>query len=291
MMDTVLRSVARMTLLTVKDPVPVRLNSSVTWRPLAVEDESGVLHRWITCDSFGAADVARELHSWWVMGDMAVTRAPMMLHAIEIGQIRNGRRASTWTRAWKHPMNPNLKRLRFRRMDETRPGLGAGFEGWEKVYLADLPPDAIEPWVDGMWREGAAQKALHAVNVDLPSDSILDDTLRQILREALDIRGALERVESEPYTSYAMSRGACDGFVPCPFQAVCYTKTPADVGSMGLYQIRKSRDGGERDGDRHNANEKHIRVEDVLGSDRDARDGGAPFSIPETRIGAPGHRG
>ena len=90
MLDTILRSVARLVLLVLHDVPLVRLNSLVEWQPSAWADDSGELHRWVTVDRITEDRMAAEFHSWACLGDVAVTGCPLSLHVVEIGQLRRG---------------------------------------------------------------------------------------------------------------------------------------------------------------------------------------------------------
>jgi hypothetical protein len=231
LLDTVLRAVAYERVPKLSEVPPARLNSSIAWRFLSHADESGTLHRWITVDSWGEDDLARELHGWYVFGDMAMAQQPMVLHVIVVGQVRAGRRASLWARAWQHPSIPTL-RIRFRRSE------GQSFNGWKPYRIADHHDVDADAWVEQMYKEGAAQELMRTVNVKLPGPDVLSDTARQVMTEARAMQElALER-GSTTYLALPMSRGACDGLVPCPFQSVCYSTNISNPKDLGLYQLR-----------------------------------------------------
>jgi hypothetical protein len=233
MLETIPRALGRITLLTLHEMGPVRLNSSLSWQPSAWADESGVMHRWITVDRWTQGDLAREGHGWYVMGDVAITRTPMMLHVVEIGSQRDGRRASDWARGWKHPGLASLA-MRFRHADGEKP------KGWKAVYLADQPYADYDEWVDQMWREGVVEQLVHHIEITVPPDSVCDDTTRQVMQEAIRMREMLEERGSIGHLAVPMSRGACDLFIPCEFQEVCYSVKPVDPAATGLYQIRSA---------------------------------------------------
>ena len=221
LLDTVVRSVARAGVPKglVEHP-PVRLNSSVEWQPLAhVSGQS--LHRWVTLDRWDESALMRELHSWWVIGDIATTKLPLTLHVIEIGQVRSGRRASPWTRAWRHPAMSSLP-LRFKRKD------GRDFQGWKPTYLSDERV-SVESWVEQLWKEGAAQEVMHTIEVKVPTEHQCSRVLSDILVESL----AMQEASGDHWTMQPMSRNACDEWVPCPFQTVCYGDV-VDVASLGF---------------------------------------------------------
>lgn len=236
MLSTVLLSVAKLTLLTLK-PVPdFAPTSRIAWRFIAHKDDSGTLHRWITVDRWDADELTRAMHGWHVIGDMVMARMPMVLHVIEIGQTRGGRRACAWARGWRHPAMPNL-RMRFRRTD------GQDFTGWKPVYLADMAggDEAVHTWVEQMWREGAAEPLMHHATIECPPDSTCENIVAQVLGEAGEMRRLRVERASSPWHALPMSRPACDQFTPCPFQSVCYSDRVVEVGELGLYQRREAK--------------------------------------------------
>src|SRR5208282_2701036 len=184
MLDTVLRSVARGPLPVLHAPPPRVLNASVSWRYSAWADDSGALHRWVTAAAWDDDALARELHSSWVVGDIVMARTPMVVHVVEIGSQRDGRRASPWARAWRNPDLPNTN-FHFRTKNGHR------IKGWKAVYLADIAHPDLDAWVEQMWREGAAQPLLRTVDVRVPSEAACVDAERQVLLEALRMRELL----------------------------------------------------------------------------------------------------
>jgi hypothetical protein len=235
MLETILRSLARMTLMQVRDLRPVQMTPSISWAFLSHADDSGTLHRWITLDSWTPADMTREAHSWATIGDMVIARAPLVLHVIEIGRQLRGRRASAWARGWKHPGLPNLK-MRFRRTD------GSSFQGWKPVYAADSPSVDYDEWVEKMWQEGASQSLVHHIPLESPTGTIADRATKEILGEGIAMRNLLTERDSSPWSALPMSRNACDTYFPCPFQLACYNPTVVDPQTLGMYQLRNSGD-------------------------------------------------
>jgi hypothetical protein len=230
MLSTVLPALARAGLPPIlKEVPPVPLNSKVTWQPLAHSDGQ-TLHRWITVDRWDSDDLVRELHGWRVMGDVAITKLPMALHIVIIGQTRNGRRASLWIRAWKHPTMPSLQ-MRFKGK------LPGAFKGWKPYYLEDAKTDP-DAWVEQMWQEGAAQDLLRHIQIKLPQEPQRSCVVSDVLLEGLAMQKVVE--ESTSWQALPMSRNACDAVVPCPFQYVCYTDGLVEIDKLGIYQSRSS---------------------------------------------------
>jgi hypothetical protein len=230
MLETILRAAARMGLPALTESPVVRLNSATEWSPLAFAAADG-LHRIITIDRWTEEDLARELHSWYVVGDMAATELPLTIHVIEIGQSRNGRRASPWARGWRHPTMRNAKRIRFAHKD------GTTFKGWIPVYLADERDLDPAEWVDAMFTEGVAQAAWRTIPIAMPSAEQAAETVRQILAEAARMSVLISERRSCGWRELPMSRAACDGMTPCGWQGACYG-VDNNLTNSGLYVLR-----------------------------------------------------
>lgn len=228
MLDTTLRALARAGLPPqLKVAPPVRLNSRVEWAPLAQFDGQS-LHRWLTIDHWSESNLARELHSWRVMGDVAITKLPMVVHVVEIGQVRNGRRASPWVRGWKHPTMPSLP-MRFKGK------LPGAFKNWKPIYMDEARVDAYA-WVEQMEAEGITKDLIHQISVKVPSDAQCAMVVRDVLSETIRIQEVTE--ERTPWDALPMSRNACDFPLPCPFQYVCYGDGLVQIENLGIYQAR-----------------------------------------------------
>jgi hypothetical protein len=234
MLDTIVRAAAGWGMPALS-PSPVVHWSSTTergWQPESFTSPDGTLHRIVTVDSWSDADLSRELHSWGVFGDLCVTGRTMLLRVVEIGRMRNGRRASPWARAWRHPSMPNL-RIRFARVD------GTAFKGWTPYYLADHRDADPDEWVRQMEKEGVARSSVRELRIDPPPEEVIADTLGQMRMEATRGSVLLSERGSGGWRAQPMSRGACDLPFPCVWQAACH-QTVIHIETMGLYE-RKGR--------------------------------------------------
>lgn len=257
--DTVLHAASRLTLLTIRDIPPVPLTPDLHWRLTSPVDDSGTLHRWIAVSRWDEDELSRAAHGWWVFGDMCALRANLMLHVVEVGQLRGKqRRDSVWTRAYRHPTIPHLP-LMFRKSDGSE-----AFGGRIPAYLADLPQQDVASWVDQLYSCGLAKEKMRHVTLACPSDAVCADTVRQIIQEAGAMAESMKHrtmtslqapTEAYPTTSlhtaadhanmdyarFPMSHSACDGNPPCPFQPICYHPaylSPAEILDTGLYDLR-----------------------------------------------------
>lgn len=222
MLEILIRILSKTVLLSLTD-VPDQDLCGNSWRVMAHADDSGTLHRWITASRWDEDDLSRELHGWHSFGDIVMTGQPMRLHVIQIGQMRRGRQVGPWARGFKHPTMPWTK-LRFR-----RPG-GEAFNGWKGVQLSELKPD-YDAWATQMWDEGMSSLISH-LDIKVPSEAACACARGQLLAVASQI----QTVEHSDWNLLPMSRSACDGIVPCPWQDACYGN--GQIESLGLYQRR-----------------------------------------------------
>jgi hypothetical protein len=230
MYDTLLASIAKASLLTVREVAPVALSPSVSWQPRAWQDESGQLHRWLTIDDWDEDAFSREMHSWRTIGDIAATRQGMMLHVVEVGRAAKDGRSSPWSRAWRHPSLRSLA-YRFR-----KPTGGPLSSGWLPYHYNDTRDDAAE-WAARLVAEGEYERATHHLLVESPTDAQAEAVRRDILVESL----AIARGE-RAWRDIPMARGACDAWTPCPFLNACYAPAGEVVNleTLGLYERRES---------------------------------------------------
>lgn len=228
MLETIIRCLGRIVLLKLRRLQPIRLDDDTRWDPAAWADDTGELHRWVTVSEWDQDALVREVHGWHAFGDMAVLGLPMTLHAIHIGQMRKGRRASTWARGWLHP---TFNRLRFRQTS------GKAFEGWRAAHLADIHPPQWDKWAEQIFAEGASIALTFHQRINAPSPSVCADTTRQIRTISAQIRYVME--SQTPFHILPMSRSACDGHVPCMWQHACYAEHPEDTSRFhGIYRSR-----------------------------------------------------
>jgi len=227
LLDSVLHGLARTELPVLHDPPPTRLTSSMEWRFLSWADDSGQLHRFLTVDALDDDALSREMHSWRTFGDLVMGQVPLILHVIILGQFRNSRHASPWTRAYRHPSMSSL-RWQFVKPEDT---------SWKPLYLADQHQVDAEEWVEMGWSQGAIQPLIQSLLVEQPDESVRRDTLSQIVMEASRMRDLV----NQDWSGQPMSRGQCDLFVPCPMQSICYSPAPVTISNLGLYSARKVR--------------------------------------------------
>jgi len=242
MLGTVLTAVSRLVLLTLTQPaiVPLTTTDDTTWLPQSWLDDSGTLHRWITCDHFDDDTLAREAHSWAVIGDMVMLDAPMMLHAIDIGSQRAGRRHSPWARCYKHPLAAGG--CRFQRPDGKGGWKKLGGAEWKPLWYADQTKPDPEAWCDLMDADHVTPSLLHHISISQPSAAQASRIRGEMLQVVAEMAQAVAGSASpESPMSVPMARSACDPVGgPCAWQWACLgdDHSREGIAASGLYQIR-----------------------------------------------------
>jgi hypothetical protein len=218
----------------------VLLPSELSYIPLSWSDDSGTLHRWIVCDSFDDEVLAREAHSWAVIGDMVMADAPLMLHAIDIGQQRQGRRHSPWARCYRHPIIAG--QCRFQRPDGKGGWRKLAGDKWRPLWYSDQTRPDADAWCDLMDADGVTQSLLHHISISQPSHEQSRRIREEIARLASEMAETLaEHSRPESPMQVPMSRAACDPVGgPCAWQQACFAEdySVAGIALSGLYVIR-----------------------------------------------------
>jgi hypothetical protein len=192
------------------------------WRSACYETGGKEMRRLALIDHWSDDRRDQEMRGWRTYGEMAVLNRPVLLNAIAIGSVHQGRRVSAWTQAWTHPKN---RHIRFKRKASSESFSGAWLKQWREH--ADL---TAEQWLDQMARDGIFADLVHTTLVPVPPR--IEETVGDMKRIARE----LESMQAVP----PMRRTGCYGFSPCPFLAVCYGAQEA-VPSVHHFR-RKRRD-------------------------------------------------
>lgn len=227
--EIVTRCLTKLVLLELRDAPDLEIDNGIIWQTMASADESGVLHRWTFVDKLNWDTRVRELHSWYVAGDLMLSRTPMTLHFLRVGHIHEGRWRSPWTTAYTHP---TISRMGY----HFRTPTGREFKGWEPIYLSDDKTLNLDEWADRCFDEGQARMLMEHAQVAVPTDNECAAVTREIINEAREMR----HVQGWDWRGFAMQRPACDRIGgPCSFQTVCYAEGPAstvNLDSLSLFR-------------------------------------------------------
>jgi hypothetical protein len=184
----------------------------------------GEHHRIILVSHLDDDSLRSFAHSWGTIGELAALEKPITLTVVLIGSQRGGRRHSPWAKGFLHPVQ---KALRFapRKKDD-------GFtQNWKTCWREQTEIKA-ETWLDRMRTDEMLEELIVSRKIQYRGD---DERMRQAKSDILSLAEEMKHASGDA----PMRRSACDeiGRGPCPFQAVCYSPTPATPEDFpGLYR-------------------------------------------------------
>lgn len=149
-----------------------------------------------------------ECAGWFVAGEIAHYGLPMQLTVAIIGQQRDGKRHTPWSRGYLHPMNRTLRfRKKSRSVSET-------FNSrWEFITREDHAEISRETWLAGMLRDDVLQDVLLRIDIPVP-----EARERERIHRMAELK--LEALHSLPERPEA-NLSSCYWPVPCPFSKCC----------------------------------------------------------------------
>jgi hypothetical protein len=177
-----------------------------TWESSAWLEPSGTrLKRVVIVDRWSEDRKLAEMHSWKTAGECAVYGLPMKLIVVVIGQSRDGRRSSPWSKAWVHPVNDVLR---------MRKRSGKGFDGnWKPIFREDANASR-ELWLDTMTSDGILGDCLFEEDVEFGGAALsnIGPTLRR----------KLERIRTTETLPEVQPSVCDDAISPCQFRDACW---------------------------------------------------------------------
>lgn len=196
------------------------------WKSACLMSPDGShLRRLVLVSHWNDERLDAEKRSWYSAGEIAAYDLPMQMIVLVIGQQRNGKRHSPWTRGFLHPSN---KQLRFRKKERTTSEV---FNSrWIQIAREDHAEISRETWLNSMLKDDVLPEV--CFRVDLP---VLPESQRTHIRDIAERK--LERLGGmtelpEPNLS------SCDWPIPCPFKRCCWSlpeRAPAE--KYGFIQI------------------------------------------------------
>lgn len=179
-----------------------------TWESSCFVEPSGLrLRRIVLVDRWSKDREESEGHSWKTLGECAVYELPMTMTVVLVGQRRNERRASPWSKGFLHPRSRNL---RIRKRD------GESFGGdWKPVWREECDNISRDKWIDQMHADGVMQDVCFEVDVPAPCPE-LSSKIRQLAERKLsEIRNSVEIPD--------VRLSVCHWPTPCSFVNCCWT--------------------------------------------------------------------
>jgi hypothetical protein len=152
-----------------------------------------------------------ECRSWWTLGEMAAYGLPMQLIVLVIGNQRNGRRHSHWTKALRHVSGHFDVRFR-RRVGNTSGGFK---DSWTEIWREDHEEISREKWLNSMLKDDVMRDV--CLKVDMPA---LPLAQRRYFLDLADRKMDIIRAMKE---KPPVQLTGCDWPVKCSFLKCCHS--------------------------------------------------------------------
>jgi hypothetical protein len=206
-------------------PEPVRVGKAV-WEPSCFLAASGArLKRIVLVDRWSDERTLSESHSWKSVGEAEAYCLPMTQTVVVIGQHREGRRHSPWSKAWIHPVVTSQIRMRKRS--------GEPFSGkWRQIWREDEDYNR-ETWLEAMTSDGILGDVLFETEVPVPEGAGAGKIRRLMERKLMDVE--ITKVLPDPRPS------VCDWPVPCPFNCWSFEQPSERNGFVRLSELSENR--------------------------------------------------
>lgn len=187
-----------------------RTVKSLTWVSGAFLEPTGLRLRGIRIvDRWSDERRQAELHSWRTLGEQAVYELPMTLTVIVVGQRRDGRHHSPWSRGYLHPKS------RFLRI-ASRVGNKSAFSGFIPCWREECDNISRDKWIDQMEEDGAMSQVLMDVDLPVPDPAFLSK-IRHLAEKKM------QQIAAKDVPPPNIS--ACDWPTPCMFRKCCWSFT------------------------------------------------------------------
>lgn len=198
--------------------------------PCLMSPEGDKLRRLVVVSNWNDSRHFSECRNWRTMYPMAAYSLPMTLVILIIGNERNGRRHSHWTKALRHVSGHFDVRFR-RRVGNTSGGFR---DSWTEIWREDHEEISREKWLNGLLKDDVMRDI--CMTAEMPA---LPPNQRQhyldLAERKLEI---IEKTKEKPMLQLT----GCHFPMPCPFSGVCHS-IPEKGPSAALGFVRISGSG------------------------------------------------
>jgi len=146
------------------------------------------------------------LHSWRVLGECAFYEQPMTLTVVLVGQRREGKHSSPWSKGWLHPRSRTLR---------IRKRTGEGFGGeWKPVWREEADHLSRDLWLDTMREDGVMPDVVFDIDVPAPCPEYAAKVRHLAEKKVTALHSTVEK--PDPNIS------VCSWPTKCPFLDCCW---------------------------------------------------------------------
>lgn len=163
------------------------------------------LRRVAVASRWGEDRALGESHSWRTVGETTAYGIPITQIVVIVGQTREGRYHSPWTKAFCHPVNHSLR---------MRKRSGENFGGkWRSIWREETEYSR-EKWLDAMTDDGILGDVVFEVEVPVPEAPAKAKISWLMEKKLAEIKDTTELPPPCP--------SVCDWPVPCDFSKACW---------------------------------------------------------------------
>jgi hypothetical protein len=193
------------------------------WKPSCFLSPDGLhLRRVVLVSRWNDDRHYHECRSWQSLGAVCAYGLPMQMAVIVLGQNRNGKRHSSWTKGLRHPVN---KKLRFRKKNDVSEGFKST---WLPIWREDFDDISTHDWLQTMLNDGVLNDLCFPVEIPVPEaparQRILDLTASKLEK--------VQNLDSLPEPQLS----TCDWPVSCVFRANCHANKEPHKGAFRLLE-------------------------------------------------------
>jgi len=182
---------------------------SLPWVSNCFLERSGVrLRRVVIVDRWTQDRKESESHSYFSLGEIAAYQMPMTMTVIVVGQNRDGKHHSPWSKGYLHPKSRSLR---------IRKRTGEFKENWIQVWREEQDQLSRDLWIETMQEDGVFSDVMFEVDVPLPCAEVVSKIGRLIEKRLTRLQEMTEVPEP--------SISQCDWPVPCQFRLACWSFT------------------------------------------------------------------
>ena len=193
-------------------PEPVMVGN-YRWRTGALLAPSGdKLRRIVLVSNWSDERHYHESRSWKSMGAICAYGLPMTMAVCVLGQKRDGKRHSHWSKAMAHPFN---RHIRFRKKHQVASGFK---ETWRQIWREDDDKFSTDQWLQAMLNDGVLEDMCFPVDLPVPAP----DMRRKVLDLAVRKLDMIEKTTELP--DFQLTN--CDWPLVCPFRGHCHKGEP-----------------------------------------------------------------
>jgi len=184
-----------------------RMIKTIPWVSSAFLESSGVrLRRVLAVDRWSDERKQAEAHSWYSLGECSVYQLPMTCTVLLVGQFRDGKYHSPFTKGWLHPRSRNLRIAKRS---------GEKFDGnWVQCWREEQENISRDKWLDAMRADGVMGSCLFDVEIPAP-DPAFQSKIGRLAERKME---AMQTLELPP-----PNISVCDWPTKCQFSGSCWT--------------------------------------------------------------------